>query len=97
MFPTVLAIFACFLPSKTSTRMLALHPLVVSCFIQFCKHFYFKTSLDLDSEKKFMKLTEVSNDKTYGYEIKKPIKVGTDETAVGTYLNSIKTQTAIRI
>lgn len=45
----------------------------------------------LDSEKRFMKLTEVSTDKTYGFEFKNPIKVGTAEKAIGAYLNSVKT------
>lgn len=44
----------------------------------------------LDSDKRFMKLTEVSSDKTYGFKIKNPIKVGTDEKAIGAYLNSLK-------
>ena len=44
----------------------------------------------LDSDKRFMKLTEVSTDKTYGFEIKNPIKVGSDEKAIGAYLNSLK-------
>lgn len=44
----------------------------------------------LDSDKRFMKLTEVSTDKTYGFKIKNPIKVGSDEKAIGAYLNSLK-------
>lgn len=44
----------------------------------------------LDSDKKFMKLTEVSTDKNYGFAIKNPIMVGTDEKAIGAYLNSLK-------
>ena len=44
----------------------------------------------LDSDKRFMKLTEVSTDKTYGLEMKNPIKVGSDEKAIGAYLNSLK-------
>lgn len=44
----------------------------------------------LDSDKRFMKLTEVSTDKTYGFELKNPIKVGSDEKAIGAYLNSLK-------
>lgn len=44
----------------------------------------------LDSDKRYMKLTEVSTDKTYGYELKNPIKVGSDEKAIGAYLNSLK-------
>lgn len=44
----------------------------------------------LDSDKRFMKLTEVSTDKTYGFEMKNPIKVGSDEKAIGAYLNSLK-------
>ena len=44
----------------------------------------------LDSDKRFMKITEVSTDKTYGFEIKNPIKVGSDEKAIGAYLNSLK-------
>lgn len=45
----------------------------------------------LDNEKRFMKLTEVSTDKTYGFDFKNPIKVGTAEKAIGAYLNSVKT------
>jgi hypothetical protein len=44
----------------------------------------------LDSDKRYMKLTEVSTDKTYGFEVKNPIKVGSDEKAIGAYLNSLK-------
>jgi hypothetical protein len=44
----------------------------------------------LDSDKRIMKLTEVSTDETYGFEIKNPIKVGSDEMAIGAYLNSLK-------
>jgi hypothetical protein len=44
----------------------------------------------LDSDKRYMKLTEVSTDKTYGFELKNPIKVGPDEKAIGAYLNSLK-------
>jgi hypothetical protein len=44
----------------------------------------------LDSDKRFMKLTKVSTDKTYGFEMKNPIKVGSDEKAIGAYLNSLK-------
>jgi len=44
----------------------------------------------LDSDKRFMKITEVSTDKIYGFEIKNPIKVGSDEKAIGAYLNSLK-------
>jgi hypothetical protein len=44
----------------------------------------------LDNDKRFMKLTEISTDKTYGFEIKNPIKVGSDEKAIGAYLNSLK-------
>lgn len=44
----------------------------------------------LDTDKRYMKLTEVSTDKTYGFEIKNPIKVGSDEKAIGAYLNSLK-------
>ncbi len=51
----------------------------------------------LDDDKRFMKLTEVSADMTYGFKIKNPIKVGSDETAVGAYLNSLKTLDGDRI
>lgn len=44
----------------------------------------------LDNDKRYMKLTEVSTDKTYGYNIKNPIKIGTEK-AIGAYLNSLKT------
>lgn len=44
----------------------------------------------LDSDKRYMKLTEVSTDNTYGFELKNPIKVGSDEKAIGAYLNSLK-------
>ena len=44
----------------------------------------------LDSDKRYMKLTEVSTDKTYGFDIKNPIKVGSDEKVIGAYLNSLK-------
>ncbi len=44
----------------------------------------------LDRDERFMKLTEVSTDKTYGFEIENPIKVGSDEKAIGAYLNSLK-------
>lgn len=45
----------------------------------------------LDNNKRFMKLTEVSNDKTYGFDAENPIKVGSNEKAIGAYLNSLKT------
>jgi hypothetical protein len=45
----------------------------------------------LDNEKRFMKITEVSIDKTYGFDFKNSIKVGTAEKAIGAYLNSLKT------
>lgn len=51
----------------------------------------------LDNDKRFMKLTEVSTDKTYGFELKNPIKVGSDEKAIGAYLNSLKTLDGDRI
>ncbi len=51
----------------------------------------------LDSDKRFMKLTEVSTDKTYGFEIKNPIKVGEGEKDIGAYLNSLKLQDGVRI
>jgi hypothetical protein len=44
----------------------------------------------LDSDKRYMKLTEVSTDKTYGFEMKNPIKVGSDDKVIGAYLNSLK-------
>lgn len=44
----------------------------------------------LDSDKRYMKLTEVSTDKTYGFELKNPIKVGSVKQAIGAYLNSLK-------
>ncbi|MCF8295901.1 MAG: hypothetical protein K9J13_00025 [Saprospiraceae bacterium] len=44
----------------------------------------------LDKDKRYMKLTEVSTDKTYGFEINNPLKVGSDEKAIGAYLNSLK-------
>jgi len=44
----------------------------------------------IDGDKTYMKLTEVSGDQTYGFEIKNPIKVGADEKAIGAYLNSLK-------
>lgn len=51
----------------------------------------------LDSDKRFMKLTVVSTDKTYGFELNNPIKVGSDEKAIGAYLNSLKTLDGDRI
>lgn len=45
----------------------------------------------LDDDKRYMKLTEVSTDKTYGFNMKNPIKTGPDEKAIGAYLNSLKT------
>ncbi len=51
----------------------------------------------LDLEKRFMKLTEVSTDKTYGFEINSPVKVGSDDKAIGAYLNSLKTLDGDRI
>ncbi len=51
----------------------------------------------LDKDKRFMKLTEVSTDKTYGFELKNPIKTGTDDKAIGSYLNSLKTMDDDRI
>jgi len=47
----------------------------------------------LDSDNRTMKLTEVSTDKTYGYDFKNPIKVGTKEKADGAYLNALKSPT----
>jgi hypothetical protein len=51
----------------------------------------------LDSDKRFMKLTEVSADKDYGFEMKTAIKIGSDEKAIGAYLNSLKTVDGDRI
>jgi hypothetical protein len=51
----------------------------------------------LDDDKRFMKLSEVSSDMTYGFDYKNPIKVGSDETAIGAYLNSLKPQDGERI
>ncbi|MCW3086026.1 MAG: hypothetical protein JWP12_3392 [Bacteroidetes bacterium] len=51
----------------------------------------------LDKDKRFMKLTEVSTDKTYGFEQKNPIKIGSDDKAIGAYLNSLKTADGDRI
>ncbi|NNV56510.1 hypothetical protein [Limnovirga soli] len=51
----------------------------------------------LDSDKRFMKLTVVSTDKTFGFELNNPIKVGSDEKAIGAYLNSLKTLDGDRI
>ena len=51
----------------------------------------------LDNDKRYMKLTEVSTDKAYGFEMKTPIKVGSDEKAIGAYLNSLKTLDGDRI
>lgn len=51
----------------------------------------------LDSDKGFMKLTDVSTDKRYGFELNNPIKVGSDEKAIGAYLNSLKTLDGDRI
>jgi hypothetical protein len=51
----------------------------------------------LDNDKRFLKLTEVSTDKAYGFEMKTPIKVGSDEKAIGAYLNSLKTLDGDRI
>lgn len=44
----------------------------------------------LDGDKRFMKLTGASTDKSYGFDMENPIKVGRDERAVGAYLNSLK-------
>jgi hypothetical protein len=44
----------------------------------------------LDSDKRFMKLAEVSVDGTYGFIAENPIKVGAEEKAIGAYLNSLK-------
>ncbi len=44
----------------------------------------------LDKDNRYMKLTEVSTDKTYGYNINNPVKVGSEEKAIGAYLNSLK-------
>lgn len=44
----------------------------------------------LDKDNRFMKLTEVSTDKTYGFEIHNPIKLGSPENLIGAYLNSLK-------
>lgn len=44
----------------------------------------------LDAEKRYMKLTEVSADKTYGYDTINPVKVGTTRKAIPAYLNSLK-------
>ncbi|GEM_PF-2011236 len=58
---------------------------LVTTFITtaFCQEY-------LDNDKRFMKLTEVSIDNTYGFEMKNPIKVGADKKAIGAYLNSLK-------
>ena len=44
-----------------------------------------------------MKLTEVSADKTYGYELKNPVKVGGNEKADAAYLNALKFPSGERI
>jgi hypothetical protein len=44
-----------------------------------------------------MKLSEVSTDETYGYEIKNPIKVGPKEKADASYLNALKLPTGERM
>ena len=51
----------------------------------------------LDNDMRYMKLTEISTDKNYGYDRKNPIKVGSDEKAIGAYLNSLKTLDGDRI
>jgi len=43
----------------------------------------------LDEDKRYMKLTEISTDNSYGYDLKNPIKVGSHEKAIGAYLNSL--------
>ena len=45
----------------------------------------------LDSDKRFMKLNEISIDKDYGFSKENPIKIGVDEKAIGAYLNCLKT------
>lgn len=44
----------------------------------------------LDAGRHYMKLTEVSADRTYGYDSRNPVKVGTNRKAIPTYLNSLK-------
>lgn len=48
-------------------------------------------------EERTMKLTEISTDKTYGYEFKNPIKVGSNEIATGAFLNALKYPTGERM
>lgn len=71
---------------KTTLKKFFALTLLVTTFATtaFCQEY-------LDCDKRFMKLTEISTDKTYGFEIENPIKVGSDEKAIGAYLNSLKT------
>jgi hypothetical protein len=75
---------------KSKNRIILTIFLTLSVSIAFSQEY-------LDSDKRLMKLTEVSTDKTYGFEIKNPIMVGTDEKAIGAYLNSLKPQDNDRI
>ena len=62
--------------------------LFVLSVLTFSSNVFSQNYLDKDS--RFMKLTEVSTDKTYGYSIDNPVKVGSAEKAIGAYLNSLK-------
>jgi hypothetical protein len=44
----------------------------------------------LDADRRYMKLTEISVDNTYGYDSKNPVKVGPHRKAITAYLNSLK-------
>lgn len=51
----------------------------------------------LDKDKRYMEITEVSIDKSYGFKMNNPVKVGADEHAIGAYLNSLKPPDCDRI
>jgi hypothetical protein len=80
------------LMSKTTVKQIILLTFLVTFYstIAFNQEY-------LDDDKRYMKITEVSNDNTYGFDDKNPILVGSDEKAIGAYLNCIKTPDGDRL
>lgn len=76
----------------TALKKISALAVLLTCFasVSYSQEYY-------DSDKRYMKLTEVSTGQNYGFEIESPIKVGADEHAIGAYLNSLKTPDGDRI
>lgn len=62
----------------------------LACFLCFSTVLHAQEYLD--ANKRYMKLTEVSTDESYGYNKKNPVKVGANDAAMYAYMNSLKTK-----